>query len=378
MKFVFPFIVFLLLPCLADAAVMPPAPVLPARAYVLYDYTSNQMLVASNTAHEHIAPGSLAKLMTAYLAFGAVEQNQFPLIRKIYPSLGAVGMQGNEPRMFLDHSKPVSVDDLLHGLAIQSGNDAARALAELISGSEAAFSAQMNSHAHALGMLDTHFVNATGLPDPQQYSSAYDMALLAIAIVRDFPRYYQMYGMREYAYNDVKLFNTNRLLWSDPHIDGLANGHDEDSGYNQVASAQRGDRRLISVVLGAPSESRRDRASQDLLNYGFRYFEIVPLYRHNQAAATLRIWKGTDSTVDVGFPNGLSVTVPRGTMPKFKAAMVTQQPIVAPVTAGQKLGVLKLTLDGKPYAEFPLVALQDVPLANVFSRGWDNIRLLFK
>jgi serine-type D-Ala-D-Ala carboxypeptidase (penicillin-binding protein 5/6) len=378
MKFVFPFIVFLLLPHLAGAAVLPPAPVIPARAYVLYDYTSNQMLVASNTAREHVAPGSLAKLMTAYLAFSAIEQHQFPLTRKIYPSLGAVGAQGNETRMFLDHSNPATVNDLLHGLIVQSGNDAARALAELISGSEAAFAAQMNSHARALGMHDTHFVNATGLPDPQQYSSAYDMALLAIAIVRDFPRYYQMYGMHEYVYNNVKLFNNNRLLWSTPHIDGMANGHDEGSGYNQVASAQRHGRRLISVVLGTPSDSKRDRASQDLLNYGFRYFEIVPLYQDNQPAATLRIWKGTERTVDVGFPNGLSVTIPKGTMPEFKAKMVTHQPILAPVSEGQKLGVLKLTLDGKPYAEFPLVALENVPLANVFSRGWDNIRLMFE
>jgi D-alanyl-D-alanine carboxypeptidase (penicillin-binding protein 5/6) len=378
MKFVFTFIAILLLPSCAGAAVLPPAPMLPARSYVLYDYTSNQMLVASNTAHEHIAPGSLTKLMTAYLAFSAIEQHRFPLTRKIYPSLGAIGSQGNETRMYLDHSRPATVNDLLHGLIIQSGNDAARALAELVSGGEAAFAAQMNSLALALGMSDTHFVNATGLPDPQQYSSAYDMALLAIAIVRDFPRYYQMYGMHEYVYNKVKLFNNNRLLWNDPFIDGMVNGHDEDSGYNQVASAQRGDRRLISVVLGTPSDSKRDQASQDLLNYGFRNFEIVPMYQHNQAAATLRIWKGVDRTVDVGFPNGLSVTIPRGTMPKFKATMVTQQPIIAPVAAGQKLGVLKLTLNGKPYAEFPLVALEEVPLANVFSRGWDNIRLMFE
>lgn len=377
MKFVFSLIA-ILLPSLAGAAGLPPPPVLPARAYALYDYTSNQMLVASNTAHKHIAPGSLAKLMTAYVVFNAIEQQQFPLTLQVYPSLGAIGTQGNETRMFLDHNKPATVNDLLHGLIIQSGNDAARALAELVCGSEKSFAALMNSHAQALGMHDSHFVNATGNPDPQQYSSAYDLALLAIAIVRDFPRYYQMYGIRNYVYNKVKLFNGNRLLWDDPFIDGMANGFVRDLGYNQVASSQRGDRRLISVVLGTASSGRRDRISQDLLNYGFRNFEIVPMYRHDQPAAKLRVWKGTSRTIDVGFLHGLSVTIPKGTMPEFKATMVTHSPIIAPVSAGQQLGVLKLTLGGKFYAEYPLVALQDVPLANIFSRGWDNIRLMFE
>ncbi len=377
MKFVFSLIIFLL-PSLAGAVGLPPPPVLPARAYVLYDYTSNQMLVASNTAHEHFAPGSLAKLMTAYVVFNALEQDQFSPTLEVYPSLGAIGTQGNETRMFLDHNKPATVNDLLHGLIVQSGNDAARALAELVSGSEQAFSFQMNSHAQALGMRDSHFVNATGKHDPQQYSSAYDMALLGIAIVRDFPRYYKIYSVRNYVYNKVTLFNGNRLLWDDPFIDGMANGYDKSIGYDQVTSSRRGDHRLIAVVLGAISASQRDRASQDLLNYGFRNFEIVPMYPHDQPASKLRVWKGTSRTVDVGFPHGLSVTIPKGTRPDFKAKLVAHAPVIAPVNAGQQLGVLELTLGGKFYAEYPLVALEDVPLANIFSRGWDNIRLMFE
>jgi len=356
---------------------MPPAPVLAAKAYVLYDYTGNQILVNQNGL-AHLPPAALTKLMTAYLALNAVRQHQFQATQQVYPALTALRPQDDEARMFLDHNKAVSVDELLHGLIIQSGDDAARVLVDLINGGAAAFAGRMNQQAQALGMADTHFTNPTGQPDAQHYSSAYDLALLAAAILRDFPGYYPLYGQREYQYNNIKLFNNNRLLWSDPTIDGMKIGHSESAGYCLVASAERDNRRLIAVVLGAASDSLRDSESQKLLNYGFRYFETMPLYQKNQAVSKLRVWKGAAATVKVGIPNGLSLTVPKGSLPQFKAAIESRQPIIAPVSAGQPLGVLKLSIGGKPYAEFPLVALEAVPVSNVFSRGWDSIRLLFQ
>lgn len=364
-------------PAPALAAVMPPAPVLAARAYVLYDYTSNQILVSQNGL-AHLPPAALTKLMTTYLALNAVKQHQFQLTQQAYPSLAALTPQDDEARMFLDHNKAVSVDELLHGLIIQSGDDAARVLVDLVGGSEPAFAALMNQQAQMLGMLDTHFTNATGRADPQHYSSAYDLALLAAAILRDFPAYYPLYGQREYQYNNIKLFNNNRLLWSDPTIDGMKIGHSESAGYCLVASAERDNRRLIAVVLGTATDSLRDSESQKLLNYGFRHFEAMPLYQKNQPVSNLRVWKGAAATVKVGFPNGLTLTIPKDSLPQFKATLESHQPIIAPVSAGQNIGLLKLSIGGKPYAEFPLVTLEAVPISNVFSRGWDSIRLLFQ
>ncbi len=383
MRFFFPIIAVLLLPvsaasAVAEKAVLPAAPSLQARAYVLYDFTSNQVLVESKNANDRMPPAALTKLMTAYLAFSAIKQHQFPLNQQIYPSLAASNPGNDEARMFLDRAKAVTVDELLHGLTIPAGDDAARVFAELISGNETAFAEQMNSHALALGMQNTHFVNATGQPAPGQYSSAYDMALLAAALMRDFPEYYQLYGVREFLYNNVKLYNANRLLWKDPFVDGMAAGDAEMGGLHLVAASRRDDRRLISVLLGAPSEALRDGESQKLLNYGFRNFETMTLYQRNQPVSSPRLWKGAKRTIAVGFPQGLSITVPKGTQLKIKATMETRQPIVAPVRAGSQIGVLKVTLNGAAYAEYPLVALENVPLANVFSRGWDNIRLMFE
>lgn len=356
---------------------MPAAPALAARAYVLYDYTSNQILVSEN-GHARRAPAGLTKMMTAYLALNAVKEHQFPLTRQAYPSFEAIRPQDDEARMFLDHNQAVTVDELLHGLIIDSGDDAVRVLVDLISGDEPSFAELMNKQALALGMVDTHFTNATGKPDPQQYSSAYDLALLAAALLRDFPDYYALYGQRDYQYNDITTFNNNRLLWNDPYVDGIKSGHNEQAGYCLAASAERENRRLISVVLGAASDSLRDSESQKLLNYGFKNFESMPLYQKSQPVGNLRIWKGAARTVRVGFPKGLSLTVPRQVKPRFTATLESPYPIIAPVAAGQRLGVLKLSLEGKPYAEFPVVALEPVPPANVFSRGWDTIRLMFQ
>lgn len=364
-------------PAAAQDDVMPPAPALTAHAYVLYDYTANQMLV-SEGGHTRLAPAALTKMMTAYVALKAVKDGQFSLKQKAYPSLEAIRPQDNEARMFLDHNKAVTVDQLLHGLIINSGDDAVRVLVELISGDQAKFAALMNAQAKALGMTDTHFINANGEPDLHQYSSAYDLALLAAAMLRDFPKYFALYGRQKYVYNKITLFNDNRLLWNDPTVDGIKIGHNPDAGYCLAASSERGHRRLIAVVLGASSESTAYSGGQQLLNYGFRNFESMPLYGKKQPVGAVRVWKGSAKAVNVGFPNGLVLTIPKNIKPRFTAALETPESVIAPVAAGQRLGVLKLSLGGKPYAEFPVVALRGVPQANIFSRGWDTLRMLFK
>jgi D-alanyl-D-alanine carboxypeptidase (penicillin-binding protein 5/6) len=367
---------FLPIPAQAQQS-LPPPPVLAAKSWLLYDYTSNQILVNEN-GDERIEPASITKLMTAYLAFAAIKQGHLSQNQTLTPSADALRSQGEESRMFLDQSKPVTVEELLRGLIVESGNDAARMLAEAIDGSEEKFVERMNKEAQRLGMKNTHFVNASGLPSAQHYSSANDLALLAAAIVRDFPEYYPLYSLREYQYNNIKQANRNRLLWIDPYVDGMKTGHTESAGFCLVASAKRDKRRLISVVLGATSDNLRATESQKLLNYGFQYFEAVRLYQKNQPVASMRVWKGTENKVNIGFRDDLFLTIPTGQLAHMKVTMETHQPLLAPISGGQKIGTLKLTLDGKPYAEFPLVALEAVPLANIFSRGVDNIRLLFQ
>ncbi len=381
MRFALPFFTALLLSSAALAQAqqsgLPPAPALATKSYLLYDYTSNQMLVDEN-GNERVEPASLTKLMTAYLTFAALKQNKLSPAQAVTPPVEALRTQGEEPRMFLDKNKPVTIMELLHGLIVQSGNDAARVLAITIAGSEESFAELMNKEALRLGMKDTHFINATGLPHPQHYTSAHDLVLLAAAIVRDFPEHYPIYALREYQYNKIKQTNRNGLLWIDPYVDGMKTGYGESAGFCLVASAKRGNRRLISVVMGAASENLRATESQKLLNYGFQNFEAVRLYQKSQPVTSLRLWKGTENRIEAGFHNDIFLSIPAGQLAQLKATVETWQPLVAPIERGQKIGMMKLALGGKPYAEFPLVALDTVPLANVFSRGWDNIRLLFQ
>jgi D-alanyl-D-alanine carboxypeptidase (penicillin-binding protein 5/6) len=290
----------------------------------------------------------------------------------------AVRNSGDESRMLLKAGQTVTVDELLHGLVVQSGNDAAITLAVNISGSEAGFVDMMNQEAKRLGMNNTHFTNPVGLSDAQHYSSATDLAVLAAAIVRDYPQYYPLFSLRNYTFNNVAQANRNRLLWLDPYADGMKTGHTESAGFCLVGSAQRDNHRLISVMFGADSDRLRATESQKLLNFGFQNFDAVRLYKKDQPVTQLRVWKGTESHLDVGFRRDLFLSIPKGTFAQLEAKMETHQPILAPITGGQQMGVLKLTLAGKPYAEFPLVALDSVPLANVFSRGWDSIRLMFQ
>lgn len=364
----------------ADGVIAPPSPSLPAPsigapAYTLLDVTSGQFIVAQNP-DEHREPASLTKLMTAYVAFAALRDKSITGSQMVNVSNAAWKAEGS--RMFIEPRKAVSVDELLRGLIVQSGNDAAIALAELIAGSEAAFADRMNGEAKRLGLLNTHFINATGLAHPQHYSSAADVARLAAAVIRDFPEYYPLYSMKEYRYNNITQPNRNRLLWTDPYVDGMKTGHTDAAGWCLVASAKRGQRRLLSVVLGAPSDSARATESQKLLNYGFQAFDTVQLYQSGQTISSLRVWKGTQDQVPAGFFADHYMTLPKGRADKLAVAMTAAEPLTAPVTKGQKIGTLKVSYEGKPVAEFPMVALQDVPLGSMFGRAWDSVRLWFK
>jgi len=352
-----------------------PPPAIAARSFLLLDYHSRQTLAAQN-ASERVEPASLTKLMTAYLTFAALKQKRIEPAQTVPVSERAWKAEGS--RMFIEPKKAVTVEELMRGMIVQSGNDACLALAELVGGSEEAFAKMMNEQAQRLSMKNTNFMNSTGLPNPQHYSTAQDLALLAIAIIRDFPEYHPLYAMKEYRYNNVTQANRNRLLWTDPTVDGMKTGYTENAGYCLIASARRGERRLLSVVLGAASEAARAAESQKLLNYGFQNYDSVKLYEKSQTVTSLPVWKGMINSVKAGFLDDLYVSLPKGQADKVKASLESRQPLLAPVAAGQPIGAMKLTLDGKPYAEVPVVALENVALAGVFGRGWDSIRLLFK
>lgn len=354
---------------------VPPAPQIEAKAWLLIDYDSGKVL-AEKTPDAKVEPASLTKLMTAYLAFSALKDGTLKLDQTLPVSEKAWRAEGS--RMFLDPKEPARVDDLLKGVIVQSGNDACIVLAEAIAGSEEGFASMMNAMAKKLGMKDTHFLNSTGLPHPQHLTTARDLSRLASALIRDFPEFYKIYSMQEFAFNGITQPNRNRLLFIDPSVDGFKTGHTNSAGYCLIASAKREKRRLLSVVLGARSDVARAMESQRLLNYGFQFFETVKLYPANQSVSNLRLYKGTKSEVKAGFPRDLHVTVPRGTGKRIQVQMVSQQPLLAPVKRGQRLGTLRLSIDGAPAGDFPLLALENVPVAGILGRGWDNILLMFK
>jgi D-alanyl-D-alanine carboxypeptidase (penicillin-binding protein 5/6) len=370
-------LLFLLFPAalFAQQPAVPNPPPIAAKAYVLTDFNSGQQLVLHN-ANNRIEPASLTKLMTAYLTFSALRQKTLKPDQIVPVSTRAWKSEGS--RMFIEPNKPVAVEELIKGMIVQSGNDACVALAEAIAGSEEVFAQMMNREAQRLGMKNTNFMNSTGLPHAQHYTTAYDLSLLASALVRDYPEYYPYYSMKEYRYNNITQANRNRLLWVDPTVDGMKTGFTDNAGYCLITSAKRGPRRLVSVVLGTTSESMRATESQKLLNYGFQFYDTAKLYDKNQAVSTVKVWKGSSNTVKAGFPYDLFMSVPKGATEKLKASVETQQPLLAPIAAGQKIGVLRVQLDGKPYGEFPVVALEEVPVAGIFGRGWDSLRLLFK
>src|SRR5450432_2994809 len=358
----------------AGPAAVPPPPIA-AKAYLLIDILSGQTLLAVN-ADEPREPASLTKLMTAYLVFHALKDKELTPSQMAKLSDKAWHAEGS--RMFIDPKKAVSIDELLRGEIVQSGNDAAIALAEVSAGSEEAFVERMNREAARLGMKSTRFVNATGLPAPQQVSTASDLGLIAAAIIRDFPEYYPLYSIKEYKYNNITQSNRNRLLWSDPYVDGMKTGFTDAAGYCLIASAKRGPRRLLAVVLGAASDAARASEAQKLLNYGFQFYDTVQLYQNGAQVSVLKVWKGATGTVPAGFVADQYVTLPKGQAQRLKLTLEAVEPLLAPITQGQRVGVVKVTLDAKPVGEYPLVALTEVPLASIFGRAWDGIRLWLK
>ena len=361
-------------PVVLQAAGSPAAPSVAAAAWKLVDTLSGQTLGGSS-ADERRDPASLTKLMTAYLAFGALRAKTIVPSQTVNVSQRAWKAEGS--RMFIEPRKAVSVDELLHGVIIQSGNDASIAVAELVAGSEEAFVERMNQEAARLGMASTHFTNATGLADPQHYSTAADMARLTAALIRDFPEYYPLYSQKEFRYNNITQSNRNRLLWTDPYVDGVKTGHTDAAGWCLVASAKRGDRRLVSVVLGATSDSARAAESQKLLNWGFQAFDTISLYQSGKPVTTLRVWKGAKHDVSAGFVADRYLTLPKGKADKLALTLESKDPLIAPVLNGQPVGTVKVALEGKPVAEFPMIALEEVPLANLFGRAVDTVKLWF-
>ena len=355
------------------AAVPPPS--IAAKAYMLADLVSGQTLAADN-ADAPREPASLTKLMTAYLTFRALKDKELTPSQMVNVSERAWRAEGS--RMFIEPKKAVSVDELLHGVIVQSGNDASIALAETVAGSEDAFAERMNREAARLGMKNTHFVNATGLPAPKETSTANDLALLAAALIRDFPEYYPLYSIKEYRYNNITQPNRNRLLWTDPYVDGMKTGNTDAAGFCLIASAKRGQRRLLAVVLGAGSESARAIEAQKLLNYGFQFYDSVQLYQSGQPVSSLRVWKGAEKMVPAGFVVDRYVTLPKGQAQNLKLSLEAVEPLLAPVTKGQTVGTVKVSLDGKPVGAYPLLALADVAPASIFGRAWDTVRLWFK
>lgn len=360
---------------LAQAQLQPQAPTLAAKSWLLMDYATGQPL-ASYMPDERVEPASLTKLMTAYVVFGALRQKSLQLNQTVPVSERAWKTQGS--RMFIEPNKPVTVDELMHGMIVQSGNDACVALAEVVAGSEEGFVQIMNREAQRLGLKNTHFMSSTGLSDPQHYSTARDLGVLAAALIRDFPEYYPLYSLKEYTYNRITQPNRNRLLWQDTTVDGMKTGHTENAGFCLIASAKRSTRRLLTVMMGTASDSLRAQESQKLLNFGFQFFDAVRLYEKNQAVSQLKVWKGAQNLVKAGFLEDFTLSLPKGMAGKVKATLESRQPLLAPVQAGQVVATLKLTLDGKPYGDYPVVALEAVPVAGIFGRAWDTIRLWFE
>jgi len=370
-----PLALSLLLAAQALAQQAPVPPTLAAKSWLLLEMSSGQVLT-SEKPDERIEPASLTKLMTAYLTFSALRQKTITLEQSLPVSQKAWKTGGS--KMFVRVDTQVPVDDLIKGMIVQSGNDACVTLAEGIAGSEENFAQMMNREAQRLGMKNSSFTNATGLPDPNLYTTAHDLSLLAGALIRDFPEYYKKYySMKEYRYQNITQPNRNRLLFIDPSVDGVKTGHTEAAGYCLISSAIRDKRRLLSVVLGTKSDSARATESLKLLNWGFITYDAVTLFSKDQVVETLRVWKGEQNQVKAGFTADMVIALPKGYAEKVKSNFVATPRLIAPIEAGQKLGALQVSIDGKPYAEYPVVALEAVPLAGFFGRLIDTIRLWF-
>jgi D-alanyl-D-alanine carboxypeptidase (penicillin-binding protein 5/6) len=359
-----------------------PAPTIAAKSWILLDATSGQVIAAQDP-NARVEPASLTKVMTAYVTFQALKDKKIDLNQMVNVSVKAWKVDASSSKMFIDPATPVKINDLLYGLMVQSGNDAAVALAEAVAGDEAAFVALMNREAERMGLKNTHFANPHGLPSPENYSTAQDLSTLAARVIIDFPEFYKIDSVKSFTYNKITQPNRNRLLWLDPTVDGMKTGHTDNAGFCMIASAHRpngnsGSRRLISVVLGTTSDSSRTQESQKLLNWGFQNFDTVKLYAKNQTILAPKVWKGSQANVKIGFANDVLVTVPKGVAAKLKPVLERKDPLVAPLARNGRVGTLKMMVDGKSLLELPVVALEEVSQATIFGRAWDSMRLWFE
>ena len=365
---------------IAFAQALPP-PTIAAKSWLLLDATSGQVLAAQDSTMR-VEPASLVKIMTAYLAFSAVKEKRLDLNQTVNVSVRAWKVDPSSSKMFIDPATPVKVNDLLYGLIVQSGNDAAVTLAEAVAGTEEAFVTLMNREAERMGLKNTRYANPHGLPHPDNYTTAQDLSVLATRMILDHPDLYKIYATKEFTYNKITQPNRNRLLWLDPTVDGMKTGHTAAAGYCLISTAKRpngaGDRRLISVVLGTVSDHVRAQESQKLLNWGFQNFDTVKLYAKGQPVATPEVWKGSQGQVKIGFTHDVYVTVPKGVADKMKPVLERNDPLVAPVAQNSKVGTLKMMVDGKALTELPVVALEQVNQASIIGRAWDSMRLWMK
>lgn len=353
--------------------VTPALPAINATAYVMEDFDSGQ-IIAGKDENARVEPASITKLMTSYVIFNEIKGGQLKLTDQVTISERAWKMEGS--RTFIKAGSTVDVETLLKGMIVQSGNDAAVALAEHVAGSEEAFVSLMNQYAQRLNMTGSHFVNSTGLPDPQLFTTPRDIVRLGRAIISEFPNFYAWYSVKSFKFNGIDQYNRNRLLWRDPSVDGMKTGHTQSAGYCLVTSAKRGTQRLITVVMGTPSENARSDETQKLLNYGFRFFETVALFPANKQLAQVNVLKGATDTLALGLKTPFIVTLPRGQYAKLVAKMTVKSTLIAPLKAGDAFGQVRVELDNKVLAQQPLVALADVAEGGWWTVLVDSARLM--
>lgn len=361
-------------PAPAAPSFIPTAPNIDAKAYVLMDANSGTVLAQKNM-NEKLPPASLTKLMTLYVVSQAIRDGRIKLDDEVRISKNAWQTGGS--RMFVKLGSRVKLQDLIEGVIVASGNDACVALAEYVAGSEDSFAQLMNENARQIGMKDSHYVDSTGLPHQDHYATAYDLALLARAIVEDFPEDYQWYRQKWITYNGIKQPNRNRLLWRDPSVDGLKTGHTQAAGYCLISSAKRDNMRLISVVMGTPSDNSRTNDSQALLNWGYHFFESYEIVPAGKVLASPRTWLAKDKYTQLGVSKDFYVAVPNKQYKNLKASIDLPKKLEAPLVKGQQVGKVQVTLSGKVIAERALVVLDDNPRGGIFSRMYDHVAMLF-
>lgn len=363
----------------ANASIIPPAPQVNANGYILVDYTTGYVIAEGN-ADEHLAPASLTKMMTSYIIGREIQDGRVSPNDLVTISENAWAKNFPESsKMFIEVGKQISVADLNRGIIISSGNDACVAMAEHIAGSESAFADLMNNYAFELGMTNSNFMNSHGLPDPEQYTTARDMATMGIALIRDVPEEYAIYSEKEFTFNNIKQYNRNSLLWdASMNVDGIKTGHTQEAGYSLVTSAVEGDTRLVAVVMGTSSEQARKVESKKLLNYGFRYYETVQAYSAGDSFVDQRVWGGEQDTVALGIANDAVMTLPRGQRDNLKASIELAQELEAPIAKGTEVGTVSIQLEGETLVSYPLVTLNEVAEGGMFKQLTDWVLRKFE